>query len=120
MLAALIAFLLLAVQPAQTTIGACMLIGGYSRAVPDTPITTLAGTDAWATDGEAALINGETVGWAYLDDTDGARRMVSFHAYAGNLYAFVYVHPDSPARRYPGDPPGTWHGACMLEIRSGQ
>ena len=42
------AFVLLAVQPAPVpgTVADCLFASGYSRAVPDTPITTLAGVPA--------------------------------------------------------------------------
>jgi len=44
-----IAFVLLAFQPApaRMTVADCLLRSGYSRDVPDTPITSLAGVEAW-------------------------------------------------------------------------
>jgi hypothetical protein len=119
-LVTLLALVLLAFQPAPITISDCLLQGGYSRAVPQTPITTLAGVDGWANgNGERVLQDGASIGFEFLDDSDGARRMVSFYAYAGAIYAFVYVHPDDPGRRLPGDPPDTWHGSCLLRITGG-
>jgi hypothetical protein len=114
--AAVFALFLLAFQPMPVSVRDCLLQSGYSRAVPDTPVTTLAGVDAWATDGVAALTEGERIGFVVLDDSGGARRMIGFYAYAGNVYAFVYKHPDDPGRRLPGDPDGTWHGDCFLLI----
>jgi hypothetical protein len=116
MRAAAFALALLTFQPATVSVRDCLLSSGYSRAVPETPITTLAGVDAWATDGVAALTEGESIGFVVLDDSDGARRMIGFYAYAGNVYAFVYKHLDDPGRRLPGDPDGTWHGDCFFLI----
>jgi hypothetical protein len=116
-LALLIALFTLAFQPAQITIADCLLQSGYSRAVPQTPITTLAGVDGWANgNGERVLIEGARVGFVMLDDSDGAQRMIGFYAYAGAVYAFVYKHPDDPGRRLPGDPPDTWHGSCLIRV----
>ena len=117
MLAIVIAFVLLAFQPAPVTIADCLTRTGYSSGVPVTPVTTLAGTDAWANGyGELVLNDGAVIGLTFLDDNAGARRMLSFYAYAGGVFVFVYKHPDDPGVRLPGDPPGTWHGDCLLRI----
>lgn len=116
-----LAFALLAFQPAPepVTVTDCLLRSGYSRAVPQTQVTTLAGTDAWAGGmGERVLGEGVNVGFEFLDDSDGARRMVSFHVFDGGVFVFVYKHADDPARRLPGDPPGTYHGDCLIKIVS--
>jgi hypothetical protein len=116
----LFAFFALAFQPVPITITDCLLQSGYSRAVPQTPITTLAGVDGWANgNGERVLTEGARVGFVMLDDSAGAQRMIGFYAYAGSVYAFVYKHPDDPGRRLPGDPPDTWHGSCLLRVTGG-
>ena len=113
-----IALALSAFQPAPVTVTVadCLLRSGYSRAVPETPVTTLAGVEAWANGGERVLIEGEQVGAAYPRDSDGTRRMVWFYVYAGQMYAFIFMHPDDPARRLPGEPAGVWHGECFLRV----
>ena len=117
MFAIIVTFVLLAFQPVPITVRDCLLRSGYSSGVPETPITSLAGVDAWAGGfGELVLRDGARIGTAYLDDSDGARRMLSFHVYAGAVFVFVYKHPDDPGRRLPGDPPGTWHGDCLLRV----
>lgn len=117
MAAALIAFLLLLFQPAPVTVRDCLLANGYSRAVLETPVTMLAGVGAWPGGlGERVLAEGVNVGYDYLDDSDGARRMVSFHVYGGAVFVFMYKHPDDPDRRRPGEPAGTWHSDCFLRI----
>jgi hypothetical protein len=117
MFAVIVALLLLALQPAQTTVADCLTRSGYSASVPVTPVTTLAGTDAWADGyGELVLTDGALIGLTYLDDDAGARRMLSFHVYAGDVFVFVYKHPDDPGRRLPGEAAGTWHGDCLLRI----
>jgi hypothetical protein len=119
-LVTLLALFLLSFQPAPITITDCLLQSGYSRAVPQTPITTLAGVDGWANgNGERVLTEGARVGFVMLDDSDGTARMIGFYAYTGAVYAFVYKHPDDPGRRLPGDPPETWHGQCLLRITGG-
>jgi hypothetical protein len=118
--AALLAFVLLAFQPASITVADCLLQSGYSRAVPQTPITTLQGMDAWAGgNGERVLQDGASIGFEFLDDSDGTARMIGFYAYDGAIYAFVYVHPDDPARRLPGEDHSVWHGQCLLRITGG-
>lgn len=114
--ALILGILLLLVQPMPMTVEQCLLRSGYSRAVPASEVTALRGYDAWAGQGETILQNAQQVGIVYLDDADGARRMVSFHVYAGGVYAFVYKHPDDPNRRLPGEPAGVWHGDCLLRI----
>lgn len=116
MLALIISVLLL--QPAPpVTVADCLLRSGYSVSVPETPVTTLAGVDAWAGGfGELVLSDGAVIGLTFLDDDAGARRMVSFHVYAGGVYVFVYKHPDDPGRRLPGEAAGVWHGDCLLRI----
>jgi len=112
-----VAFALLAFQPASGTVADCLLQSGYSRAVPDTPVTALAGVPAWANgNGEQVLRWGMSIGMNFLDDSDGARRMVSFYVYGGDVYAFVFKHPDDPTRRLPGEAPGVWHGDCLLRV----
>jgi hypothetical protein len=116
----LLAFFALTFQPASITVADCLLQGGYSRAVPETPITTLQGVDGWAnSNGERVLQDGASIGLEFLDDSDGAARMIGFYAYAGAIYAFVYVHPDDPARRLPGEDRSVWHGQCLLRITGG-
>ena len=115
---AFLALWLLAFQPATVTVADCLLRSGYSRAVPDTPITTLAGVDAWAQDGIAALTEGAFIGFASVDDSDGARRLVAFYAYAGSIFAFVFKHENDPGRRLPGEPSEVWHGDCMVRLIS--
>jgi hypothetical protein len=115
----LLAFVLLAFQPAPITVADCLLQSGYSRAVPDTPITTLQGVDGWANgNGERVLQDGVSIGFEFLDDSDGARRMVSFYAYGGAIYVFVFKHPDDPGRRLPGEDRSVWHGDCLLRVES--
>jgi hypothetical protein len=115
----LLAFVLLAFQPAPITVADCLLQSGYSRAVPQTPITTLAGVDGWANgNGERVLTDGASIGLEFLDDSDGARRMVSFYAYSGAIYVFVFKHPDDPRRRLPGEDRSVWHGDCLLRVTS--
>lgn len=117
MFAVIVAFILLLFQPMPMTVEQCLLRTGYSRAVPASEVTALRGYDAWAGGlGELVLSNGARIGTVYLDDSDGARRMVSFHVYAGGVYAFVYKHPDDPNKRLPGEPAGVWHGDCLLRI----
>ena len=114
-----LAFVLLTAQPApaQTTIADCLTRSGYSQAVPDTPLTRLSGVDAWAGGhGERVLRDGEPVGTAYLDDSDGARRMVRFYVYDGAVYALVYKHPADPARRLPGEAAGVYHADCLIRV----
>ena len=116
-----VAFVLLAFQPApaRTTVADCLLRSGYSRGVPDTPITALEGVEAWGGgNGERVLRDGASIGMAFLDDSDGARRTVSFYAYGGNVYVFVFKHPDDPARRLPGEAAGVVHGDCLVRIVS--
>lgn len=108
--------LFLMFQPVSTTIAECLLSSGFSSAVTETPVTLLTGVDAWVAEGEQVLVEGENIGWSYFDDSAGARRMVSFHVWGGNVYAFVYKHPDDPGRRLPGDTAGTWHGDCFLRL----
>jgi hypothetical protein len=113
----LIAFFVLAFQPAQTSITDCLLQGGYSRAVPQTPITTLAGVDGWANgNGERVLQDGAAIGLEFLDDSEGTARMIGFYAYSGAIYAFVFKHPDDPGRRLPGEDRSVWHGQCLLRL----
>ena len=114
--AVLFAFVLLTFQPAQTTVRDCLLQSGYSLSVPETPVTTLTGVDAWVTEGELVLVQGENIGWSYFDDSAGSRRMVSFHVYDNNVYVFVYKHPDDPGRRLPGEARDVWHGDCFLRL----
>lgn len=114
-----LAFALLAFQspPAPVTVESCLLRSGYSRAVPVTALTQLAGVEAWAGgEGETVLREGVTVGHAFIEDSYGRTRMVSFHVFAGNVFAFVYVHPDDPRRRLPGEPAGVWHGDCLIRV----
>lgn len=113
-----LALSLLAFQPASFTIADCLLASGYSRAVPNTPITQLAGVDAWDTDGERVLTQGEQIGWASVYDADGARRMIAFYAYAGDVYWFVFKHEDDPGRRLPGEADSVWHGDCLGRVIS--
>lgn len=116
-----VAFVLLAFQPAPApiTVADCLLQSGYSRAVPATPVTELAGVNAWVGGlGERVLIYGRMVGMEYIEDSDGATRMVSFHVWAGSVYAFVYMAENDPHRRLPGDPDGTWHGDCLIRLVS--
>ncbi len=116
MLAVIIALITLLAQPAPpTTVAACLLVSGYSAGVPATPITELAGVNAWPA-GTAALTDGAPIGTTLVADSAGTRRMVGFYAYAGGVYVFVYKHPDDPARALPGEPPGTWHGDCLLRV----
>jgi len=115
--AAAIAPISAASQPAQMSVRDCLLQTGYSSGVPDTPVTTLVGADACGGGfGELALRDGQRVGTVYLDDSDGARRMISFHVYAGAVFVFVYKHPDDAARRLPHEPAETWHGDCFLRV----
>lgn len=113
-----LAWAVLAFQPAPplVTVADCLLRSGYSRGVPATPVTALAGVDAWAAGGERVLIDGARVGTAYLADADGATRMASFYVYGGAVYVFVFKHPDDPARRSPGEPAEVWHGDCLLRL----
>ena len=114
-----VAFVLLAFQPAPApmTIADCLLQSGYSRGVPDTPVTTLAGVPAWGGgNGERVLRDGAQVGSASLYDTDGARRRVWFYAYGGSVHAFVFMHPSDPARRLPGEAEEVVHGDCLLRL----
>lgn len=114
--------LLLAFQlaPVPITVESCLLRDGYSRAVPDTPITALEGVEAWAGGvGERVLREGASIGTAFVEDSDGTTRMVSFYVYAGSVYLFVFMHPDNPLRRLPGEPAGVWHGSCMLRVAHG-
>lgn len=117
----LFTFVLLAFQPApaRMTVADCLLQSGYSRDVPDTPVTTLAGVPAWAGgNGERVLRDGELVGSASLYDTDGARRRVWFYAYGGSVHAFVFKALNDPARRLPGEPAGVVHGDCLIRVMS--
>lgn len=117
----LFAFALLAFQPApaRMTVADCLLRSGYSRAVPDTPITALEGVEAWGGgNGERVLREGESIGMAFLDDNDGARRTVGFYAYGGNVYVFVFKALNDPARRLPGEPAGVVHGDCLIRVMS--
>ena len=121
--AVLLALVLLAFQPppALVTVTECLRQSGFRRAVRETPITTLKGAEAWGDGlGERVLMDGINVGMEYFDDEDGARRMVSFHVYAGDVFVFVYKHPDDPARRRPGEAAGVWHGDCLLRITGSQ
>ena len=114
-----VAFALLAFQPApaRMTVADCLLRSGYSRGVPDTPITALEGVEAWGGgNGERVLREGESIGMAFLDDSDGARRTVGFYAYGGNVYAFVYKALNDPARRLPGEAAGVVHGDCLIRV----
>lgn len=116
-----VAFVLLAFQPApaRMTVADCLLRSGYSRGVPDTPITALEGVEAWGGGhGERVLREGASIGMAFLDDSDGARRTVGFYAYGGDVYAFVYKALNDPARRLPGEPAGVWHGDCLIRVMS--
>jgi hypothetical protein len=116
-----VAFALLAFQPApaRMTVADCLLRSGYSRGVPDTPITALEGVEAWGGgNGERVLREGESIGMAFLDDSDGARRTVSFYAYGGNVYVFVFKALNDPARRLPGEPAGVVHGDCLIRVMS--
>lgn len=115
------AFVLLAVQTAPVvTVRDCLLRSGYSRSIPATPVTLLAGVEAWGGGvGERVLREGANVGMAYLEDGDGATRMVGFHVWQGNVYLFVYKHPSDPARRLLGEPRGVYHGDCLLRITGG-
>ena len=113
------ALVLLAFQPAPepVTVADCLLRSGYSRAVPDTPVTALTGVDAWGGGmGERVLSEGEEVGYVFMEDSDGAPRMVAFYVYAGNVFVFVFKAEDDPGRRLPGEPDGTWHGDCLLRV----
>ena len=115
----LFAFALLAFQPApaRMTVADCLLASGYSRAVPDTPITALEGVEAWGGgNGERVLREGESIGMAFLDDNDGARRRVWFYAYGGSVHAFVFKAPNDPARRLPGEAEEVQHGDCLLRL----
>lgn len=117
----LFAFALLAFQPApaRMTVADCLLRSGYSLGVPDTPITSLAGVEAWGGgNGERVLIDGELAGSASLYDTDGARRRVWFYAYGGSVYAFVFKALNDPARRLPGEAAGVVHGDCLIRVMS--
>jgi len=114
-----IAFVLLAFQPApaRMTVADCLLQSGYSRGVPDTPITSLAGVEAWGGgNGERVLRDGAQVGSASLYDTDGARRRVWFYAYRSSMFAFVFKAPSDPARRLPGEAEEVVHGDCLLRL----
>ena len=114
-----VAFVLLAFQPApaRMTVADCLLRSGYSRDVPDTPITALEGVEAWGGgNGERVLIDGELAGSASLYDTDGARRRVWFYAYGGSVHAFVFKAPNDPARRLPGEAEEVQHGDCLLRL----
>lgn len=118
MIAFLLSLALLVFQPAPVTIAECLLADGYSRGVPDTPITTLAGVEAWGGGlGERVLSEGAQIGMAFVADSDERTRMVEFYAYNGSVFVFVYMHPDNPLRRLPGEPAGVWHGSCLLRIK---
>jgi hypothetical protein len=116
----LIAFFALVFQPATITITDCLLQGGYSRAVPQTPITTLAGVDGWVNgNGERVLTEGAFIGFTRIEDSDGAERLLGWYAYSGAIYVFVFKDERDPGRRLPGDPDGTWHGDCLLRVEGG-
>ncbi|GIL09279.1 MAG: hypothetical protein BroJett033_7900 [Chloroflexota bacterium] len=116
-LAWLIALVVAAAQHgAPVTVGDCLLRSGYSATVPATPVTALVGVDAWWDAGERVLRDGALVGLVTVADGDGTRRMLSFHAYAGGVYVFVYKHPDDPGRRLPGEDASVWHGDCLLRV----
>lgn len=102
--------------PELTTVTECLLVSGFSTGVAQTPVTTLAGVDAWRESGEKILSEGVNVGFEYFDDEAGARRMVSFHVWEGKVYVFVYKHREDPGRINPGEPLGTWHGDCLLQL----
>lgn len=117
-----VAFVMLAFQPAPApmTVADCLLASEFSRGVPDTPVTTLVGVPAWAGgNGERVLTDGEQVGSASLYDSDGARRRVWFYAYGGSVFAFVFKHPNDPARRLPGEAEEVQHGDCLLRLSGG-
>lgn len=117
----LFALVLLVSQPvpALITVTDCLLQSGYSHAVPETPVTTLAGLNAWVDGlGEQVLTEGISVGFEFLDDSDGARRTVNFYAYEKDIYVFVYKHPADPLKRLPGEASSVWHGDCLLKIIS--
>lgn len=112
MFAVIVAFLLLAFQPAPATVADCLLRSGYSVTVTPSEVTALYGApaDEWPD----VLASGLVIGTAYVD-TDTGTRWVRFYAWRGGVYAFVAKHADDPARGA-GD---VWHGDCLLRLNDG-
>lgn len=116
--------MLLLVMPVSAqdsmTVADCLLKSGYSTQVTargfGARLAQMPGVNAW--DGGATLRASEFLGTVDIA-TDTGPRMVRFGELNGELYAFVYKHPDDPGRRLPGEHPGVWHGDCFLRLNNG-
>lgn len=104
-------------SPESKTIAQCLLWNGQSHQVLNRPaFVALAGVSAWPEPGQTALRQGEMVANVTVDTDTGLRR-VSLILWAGDLFAFVYQHPDAPgARERLPDGSMAWHGSCMLKL----
>lgn len=120
-MSALLVVLLLAFAPAQQdtlTIRDCILKSGLSTELYSHPhLAMLRGPNVWEQADQDALRYGDKLTSEYVQ-TDTGQRKVSFIAYAGSVYAFVYMHWDDP-RAHAGSTPGVtvWHGDCMLRLQ---
>lgn len=110
MFAVIVAFVLLALQPAPPmTVTDCLLRSGYSTSVTASEITDVWGTPApeW----ETVLAQGQVVGYQQAQ-TDTGRRVVLLYAWDGALYVFVGKSAHDPGH----GTNGVVHGDCLLRI----
>ncbi len=114
-----LSLLALGAQPIpELSIRDCILKSGMSHELYSHPhIAALRGVGAWEQADQDALRYGDKLSSEYIE-TDAGRRKVSFLAYAGSIYAFVYMHWDDPDAHIGQTQPGVipWHGDCMLRL----
>lgn len=105
-------------QQQTMTVRDCLLKSGISTEFYSHPhILTLRGPNVWEQADQDALRYGDKLTSEYIQTNSGQRK-VSFIAYAGAVYAFVYMDWNDPRAHTGHAEPGVtpWHGECMLRL----